>query len=140
MSGWFYEKRVYYHDTDAGNVVYYARYLEHLEEARTEFCRSRGIDVAALAAQGTIFPVVHLEIDYKAPARYGDTLRVYIRPEKVGNASVHLAQEIRRGETTILTAKVVWACVSRELKVRRIPDEMRAALCAAQESSAGGGA
>ncbi len=128
MSDFIYTKRVYYHDTDAGNVVYYARYLEHLEEGRTEFCRHNGIDVAGYAAQGVIFPVVHLEIDYKSPGRYGDTLRIRTVPEKIGNASVHFAQEIRRDDTVILTAKTVWACVSRELKVRRIPDEMRAAL------------
>lgn len=130
MEEFYHEKRIYYHDTDAGNVVYYARYLEHLEEGRSEYCRHKGIDVAALAAAGTIFPVVHLEIDYKAPARYGDVVRVYTRPERIGNASVHFIQEIRRGETTLLVAKTVWACVSRELKVTRIPDEVRARLSA----------
>ncbi len=128
MAEFYYEKKIYYHDTDAGNVVYYARYLEHLEEARTEYLRHCGIDVAALASQGTIFPVVHLEVDYKAPARYGETVRVYTRPERLGNASIHFVQEIKRGDTMLLTAKTVWACVSKDLKIRRIPEEMRAAL------------
>ena len=128
MSDFSFEKRIYYHDTDAGGVVYYARYLEHLEEARTEFMRSRGIDVAALAAGGIIFPVVHLEIDYKSPARYGDVVRIHVRPEKIGNASLAFAQEIRRGETTILIARTVWACVTRDLKVQRLPEDFRTKL------------
>lgn len=122
------EKKIYYHDTDAGGVVYYARYLEHLEEGRTEFCRSRGIDTATLASGGIIFPVVHLEIDYKSPARYGDIVRIYTSCQEVGNASVHFAQEIRRSDKTILKSKTVWACVDKMLKVIRIPEEVRSRL------------
>ncbi len=92
------EKKIYYHDTDAGGVVYYASYLKHLEEGRTEYCRGKGIDLAEYAASGTIFPVVHLEVDYKSPARYGDTIRVLTRPEKVGNAYLCFSQEIKVGE------------------------------------------
>lgn len=128
MNELYLEKKIYYHDTDAGGVVYYARYLEHLEEARTEYCRSKGIDVAGLASGGIIFPVVHLEIDYKSPARYGDVINIYTRPEKVGNASVHFIQEIKKGEAVILKAKTVWACVTAGLKVQRIPEDMRSKL------------
>jgi len=131
---YYIENRVYYHDTDAGGVVYYASYLKHLEEGRTEFMRSRGIDVAEYAKGGTLFPVVHLEIDYKTPARYGDTIRVYTKPEKIGNASLEFSQEIRSGEDTILKARTVWACVNVApggsaaktlLKPIRVPQEIR---------------
>lgn len=128
MAEFYIEKRVYYHDTDAGGVMYYARYLEHLEEARTEFCRSRGIDTASLAAGGIIFPVVHLEIDYKSPARYGDILRIYTSCEEIGKASVRFAQEVKKDSATILKAKTVWACVDAGLKVKRIPDDIRSRL------------
>jgi len=128
MSDFFLEKKIYYHDTDAGGVVYYASYLEHLEEGRTEYLRSKGIDVAEYARNGIIFPVVHLEIDYKTPARYGDSIKVFTRPEKLGNASLSFSQEIKRGETTILQAKTVWACVKQNgsgIKPTRIPEEIR---------------
>ena len=121
----FLEKKIYYHDTDAGGVVYYGSYLKHLEEARTEYLRSLGIDVAEYARNGIIFPVVHLEIDYKRPALYGDTIRIFTRPEKAGNASLRFSQEIKRGEETLLTAAIVWACVNRSMKPVRIPDEIR---------------
>jgi acyl-CoA thioester hydrolase len=127
------EKKVYYHDTDAGGVVYYASYLRHLEEGRCEYMRSRGVDVASYAASGIIFPVVRLEVDYKTPARYGDTIMVFTRPGSIGNASISFDQEIRRGEGLILKAKTVWACVKvsvREtantpLRPVRIPREIR---------------
>ena len=128
MGEFFLEKKVYYHDTDAGGVVYYARYLEHLEEARAEYCRSRGIDLVKLASEGTIFPVVRLEVDYKSPARYGDHLRIYTKPDKVGNASIYFTQEIKKGEKTILSAKTVWACVTASLKVQRVPESVRSGL------------
>jgi len=128
MSEFFIERQVYYHDTDAGGVVYYARYLEHLEEARAGFLRSVGVDVVEYAKKGAIFPIVHLEIDYKSPARYGDTVKIYSRVEKLGNASIRFAHEIKRGDTTLLMAKVVSACVDANLKPRRIPEEIRSAL------------
>lgn len=123
------DKKIYYHDTDAGGVVYYASYLKHLEEGRTEYCRSVGIDVAEYAKNGLIFPVVHLEIDYKSPARYGDEISVFTGPEKIGSASLTFSQEIRKGETVILKASTVWACVKfPALKPTRIPEEMRSKI------------
>jgi acyl-CoA thioester hydrolase len=122
------EKRIYYHDTDAGGVVYYASYLKHLEEGRTEYCRSRGVDIAEYARNGTIFPVVHLEIDYKSPAKYGDTISVFTRPEKIGNASLSFVQEIKKGEKLILQAKTVWACININMRPTRIPEEFRSKI------------
>lgn len=128
MSEFFIERQIYYHDTDAGGVVYYGRYLEHLEEGRAGFLRSKGIDVVEYAKNGVIFPIVHLEIDYKSPARYGDTVRIYSQVEKVGNASIRFAHEIRRGDTVLFAAKVISACVDANLKPRRIPEEIRSAV------------
>ena len=125
MSDFYLEKRIYYHDTDSGGVVYYASYLKHLEEARTEYLRSIGIDVEEFARKGVLFPVAHLEIDYKCPARYGDVIRISTKTESLGNASVHVAQEIKKGDITLLKARIVWACVDNNMKPRRIPDEIR---------------
>ncbi|MDD5422748.1 MAG: YbgC/FadM family acyl-CoA thioesterase [Candidatus Omnitrophica bacterium] len=119
------EKKIYYHDTDAGGVVYYASYLKHLEEARTEYFRAIGIDIAGYARQGVIFPVVHLEVDYKSPARYADTVKIFTKVEKMGNCSIDIMQEIKKGDVVLVKARTVWACVSAQMKPRRIPDDMR---------------
>lgn len=122
------DKRVYYHDTDSGGVVYYANYLKHLEEGRTEFLRSIGIDTSEYAGKGVLFPVVHVEIDYKGPARYGDMIGIYTSVEKVGNASARFRQEIRKGDTLLLTSGVVWACVDENMKAKPVPEEIRKRL------------
>jgi len=126
------ESKIYYHDTDSGGVVYYASYLEHLEEGRTEFCRSKGIDLVKYNNDGILFPIVHLEMDYKQPARYGDVIRIFTRVEKIGNASIEFAQEIRKDDAALVMAKTVWACVNKDLKPRRVPEEMRQRLEAKQ--------
>ncbi len=119
------ENRVFYHDTDSGGVVYYARYLEHLEESRSEFFRSKGVDLAEWAKKGAHLPVVHLEVDYKAPARYGDTIRIFTRLEQMRNSSVIFSQEIKRGEAVLVKAKTVWACVGDDFKIRPLPEELK---------------
>ena len=83
------EKKIYYHDTDCGGVVYYANYLKHLEEARTEYCLHKEIDLKEWFRKGIAFVVVHLEVDYKATAGYGDVIKVTARVEKIGNSSIH---------------------------------------------------
>ncbi len=65
------EIRIYYEDTDCGGVVYYANYLKYFERARTDYLEQRGLSVAQLMKEGTVFMVVHAEINYKSPARYG---------------------------------------------------------------------
>ena len=71
--------KIYYHHTDCGGVVYYAKYLEFLEEARTEFFNEKGISIKKLTQQGILFVVARQEIDYKAPAFYGDVLSIDTR-------------------------------------------------------------
>lgn len=128
------EKRIYYHDTDSGGVVYYANYLEHLEEGRTEFLRSIGVDTGEYAKNGILFPIVHISIDYKSPARYSDLVQVHTFIEKVGNASVHFGQEIGKGDVLLITAKTVWACVDAGMKPKPVPEEIRQKLAAWQAS------
>ena len=128
MADHFIEKKIYYHDTDAGGVVYYANYLKHLEEDRSEFCLSKGISMVESAKEGVIFPVVHLEIDYKSPARYGDIVRVYTRIEKLGFSSIHFFQEIKNKDVLLVKAKTVWACVNEALKPIAIPDKIKQRL------------
>lgn len=122
------EKKIYYHDTDAGGVVYYANYLKHLEEGRFEFCLSRGVNMVESAKDGVIFPVVHLEIDYKSPARYGDIVKVFTLIEKLGFSSIYFIQEIKREDVALVKAKTIWACVNKGLKPQPIPEKIKQAL------------
>jgi acyl-CoA thioester hydrolase len=122
--------RIYYEDTDAAGVVYHAGYLRFFERARTEYFRERGLLVAALAESGFIFPVVRMEIDFRAPALHDDLLTIVTRPERVGGSSVTLRQQaVRRSDDKLLVeALVTLACISPALKARRIPHEVRQVL------------
>jgi len=134
MEGFSIERRIYYHDTDAGGVVYYAGYLAHLEEGRTEMCRERGVDTFLLKEQGIVFPVVHVEVEYKSPARYADIVRITTSVEKVGRGSIHFFQEITRGGQLLVRARTVWACVDADFKGRPVPAEVARQLSGADNA------
>ena len=121
--------RIFYHHTDAGGVVYYANYLKFLEEARTEYFEQHGISITDLIKKGVLFVVARQEVDYKAPAFYGDTLEVISRITDCGAAKVEFSNEIRnqKGELVSL-AKTVLVCVQGNLKPRPLPEEIRAIL------------
>jgi len=127
MSDFIIQKKIYYHDTDCGGVVYYGRYLEHLEEGKDDFFREKGIDLAAYAKKGFAFAVVHLDIDYKSPARYGDTVKISTRVEKIGNTSIHFYQEISK-ESVLVKAKTIWACIGPDFKVQAVPQKIKETL------------
>ena len=92
--------RVYYEDTDAAGVVYYANYLKFAERARTEMLRDLGVDPSALAAvEGVAFAVSRCEVDYLAPARLDDELTVQTRIVKIFAATIEAEQIISRGAT-----------------------------------------
>lgn len=126
--------RIYYEDTDAGGVVYHTNYIKYFERARTEFFRSHGFYVAELAKNGFVFPVVRLEIDFKAPALHDDLLSVTTYPVRVGGSSVTLKQNIvRQHDGRLLVEGVVTlACINPALKAQRIPLEIRRMLEAEQ--------
>jgi acyl-CoA thioester hydrolase len=91
--------RVYWEDTDAGGIVYYANYLRFLERARTEWLRSLGYSQRALAQEpGIVFAVVSLNIDYRKPAKLDDELVVTCAPALEGAATIIFAQRIYRHE------------------------------------------
>lgn len=130
--------RIYYEDTDAGGVVYHANYIKYMERARTEYFRSHGLFVAELAANGFLFPVVRLEMDFKAPALHDDLVSVTTSPTRIGGSSVTLRQKIsRHNDGKLLTEGVVTlACMGPTLKARRIPQEIREMLEAELENAA----
>ena len=129
--------RIYYEDTDAGGVVYHANYIKYFERARTEYFRSHGFLVAELAGNGFVFPVVRLEIDFKAPALHDDLLSVTTNPTRVGGSSIMLRQKIARlnDGKLLVEGLITLACISPALKARRIPLEIRRMLEAELDKS-----
>lgn len=125
MKYFYIEKKVYYHDTDCGGVVYYANYLKYFEEGRSEYCLGKGINLKDLADTGTYFVVAHVEIDYKAPARYQDILRIYTKVEKVGSASIVFWQGITKDDVTLVEATTTWVCVDSDFKPKPIPQQIK---------------
>jgi len=121
--------RVYYEDTDAGGVVYYANYLKYFERARTEWLRALGHNQQALVEQrGLLFAVRSVQIEYIAPARLDDLLSVELRIERVRRASLDFAQSIRRNDedTELCTAQVKVACLEAErFRPAVIPDDIK---------------
>jgi acyl-CoA thioester hydrolase len=87
--------RIYYEDTDCGGVVYYANYLKYFERARTDYLERRGLSVAGLMREGTTFVVVHVEVEYRSPARYGDTLLIDTIVSDLNAASLTFAHVVK---------------------------------------------
>lgn len=130
MTGFEWPIRVYWEDTDAGGVVYYATYLKFLERARTEWLRALGIEQPELAeADGVVFVVRRVEVDYLRPAVFNDSLSVVCRLAETGHASLEMEQSVVREDDILLKARVKIACVSREgFRPARIPPHVLARL------------
>ena len=124
------EFRIYYADTDAGGVVYHARYLDYFERGRTEFLRECGLSVRELHEQDCIFPVVRVEIDYRAPARLDDLLRVETELLELGRTSFTFGQRVVRVSDgrTLVEGRIVLVCVGQGMKAKRLPAQLIATL------------
>jgi len=116
--------RVYYEDTDAGGIVYYANYLKFFERARTEWLRALGIHQQALLDQeGAAFVVRSATVEYIAAARLDDEINLHLTVEKLGRASVQFQQAAWRGDTLLSTASVKVGCVdAASMRPRALPD------------------
>ena len=111
---YFWNVRVYYEDTDAAGVVYYANYLKYLERARTEWLAAAGVTLSALEIEHNAVFVVHrLEIDYHRPARLGDSLTISLAPVERTRVRLVVAQDILRSDELISSARVSLACLDR---------------------------
>ena len=131
MSTFVWPARVYYEDTDAGGVVYYANYLKFLERARTEWLRALGFDQRDLMRDaGILFAVRHVEIDYLLPARFDDELRIEAAVEQMSKVSLTFAQRIvREPDTVLCTASVKVVCLDQQkFRPTAIPDFIREKL------------
>ena len=128
MHAFFIEKTIYYHDTDCGGVVYYANYLKYMEEARTEYFRTRGIELPKLAENNIWFVVARVEIEYKSPARYQDRLRIFVTMEEARLSTIKFSHEIRKGEKTVAKSTTTLVCVGGDFRPAPLPDEIKKAL------------
>jgi acyl-CoA thioester hydrolase len=115
--------RVYWEDTDAGGVVFYANYLKFFERARTEWLRALGLGQQALRdATGTIFIVSDTQVRYKRPARLDDQLRVTVALREAGRASQQVHQQAWRGDELLAESDIRIGCVdAASFRPRRIP-------------------
>ncbi len=105
--------RVYYEDTDAGGVVYYANYLRYMERARSEWLRSLGFEQDELSRrEDVLFAVRAARVEYLRPARFNDLLEVTVVLAKRGAASLTFRQEVRRAGTLLCSGEIRIACLS----------------------------
>ena len=124
------DARVYYEDTDAAGVVYYASYLRYMERARTEWMCGLGFEIASLEHDHHVAFAVHrVDIEYARPARLGDRLRAGVRLLERGRSRLVVEQPILRDAETVTRARVTLACLTpRTWKPARIPAELVARL------------
>lgn len=122
--------RVYYEDTDAAGVVYYANYLRFMERARTEWLRDLGFEQDELSQQeGVVFAVRSASLEFIKAARFNDMLQVDVTVTATGKASVTLKQMITRGDELICSGEVRLACVDADqFTPKPIPAAMAAKI------------
>lgn len=122
--------RVYYEDTDLGQVVYYANYLKFIERGRSEWLRAAGVDQRQLLEESNLaFVVRRVEADYLRPARFDDRLEVVTTLDHAGGPRVVVAQSVERDGTVLFTARVTVVCVDlRTMRPHRLPPQVVAAL------------
>lgn len=113
---------VYYEDTDAAGIVYYANYLKFMERARSDMLRAAGIDQRAeMERTGCVYAVAEVTIRYLRPARLGDDLTVVSTLDAVRAASIVIQQRVRRGAQELAHATVTAAFLSSDLRPQRQP-------------------
>jgi acyl-CoA thioester hydrolase len=114
--------RVYYEDTDAAGIVYYANYLKFVERARTELLRERGIDHRRLQADhGLAFAVRDCAIDYIRPARLDDALEVHTRVLEISGATIRIEQTVRRAREALVRITMRIVCLREDGRPARLP-------------------
>jgi len=115
---------VYFEDTDAYGIVYYANYLKFMERARSDMIRTAGVDQSAeLRTSGSAYAVVEVDIRYRRPARLGDDLLVVSTVDRVLASSVNIHQRVMRGPEHLTDARVIAAFLDAEGRPRRQPSD-----------------
>lgn len=128
--------RVYYEDTDAASLVYYANYLKFAERARTEMLRHFGVEQERLRAEaGLVFVVRRCAADYLLPARLDDDLVIATRLAGLGGAALGLDQEVRRDADLLVRLSFQIACLGPTGRPHRLPPALRAALASLNDAT-----
>ncbi|MGB0749183.1 MAG: tol-pal system-associated acyl-CoA thioesterase [Magnetospiraceae bacterium] len=118
--------RVYYEDTDAAGIVFYANYLRYAERARSEFLRLIGFENSTVKAEhGVVFAVRRCEVDYLRPARLDDRLDMVTRIIKIGGASTVMSQDVFLDGQALVKIVIVLVCMTDEAGATRIPAPLR---------------
>ena len=116
--------RVRYAETDRMGYVYYSHYLVWFEVGRTEYLRARGLPYGRLEDRGCFLPVHRLQVEYHTPARYEDDLVVTSRVVKAGKSRVAFENKVMRGEETLAEAIVELACLGKDERPMRLPEDL----------------
>ena len=119
--------RIYYEDTDAGGIVYYANYLKFIERARTELLRHLGVESSDLMnTHGVAFAVKRCLVDYHMPAKLDDELVVATKIVRVGGASLDLQQIVQRGADRLVSVDIKLGCLNLDNgKPKAMPSDVR---------------
>ncbi len=132
------EVKVYYHDTDSYNIVWHGNYLKWYEEARCDLCDKLGFPLDELAAkENIIFPIVNINLKYKAPALLYDDLVIETEIKEFSKIKIIFEQIIKKKETGVICNIAEITAVATDLKgnlKRNVPDDLRAAFEAAINS------
>lgn len=130
MNHFIWPIRVYYEDTDAGGVVFYANYLKFFERARTEMLRAMGYEQDELIAnEGIIFVVRSVQVDYLTPARFNEQLQVTAKVSLAKKASLTFEQVITRGDDVLCKGSVRIACLDAQaMRPKAIPETLFRAI------------
>ena len=122
------QKTIFYHDTDCGNVVYYANYLKYFEEARTLYMEQKGFSVPALMQAGKFFVVARQEVEYKYPVRYADVITVDTKVAEISDIKIVFENTITNQNSRLCTkGKTTLVCVDKN----GVPTSMGAQVKAA---------
>ena len=121
--------RVYWEDTDAAGIVFYANYLKFFERARTEWLRGFGFGQEELRRDGVAFVVSETSLRYRRPARLDDLIEVSVAVVHLGQASLHIAQEARRAGELLADGTIRIGCVELgTFRPCRIPNDIRLSI------------
>jgi len=123
------QMRIYWEDTDAAGIVFYANYLKFFERARTEWLRGLGFGQEALRRDGVAFVVSETSLRYRRPARLDDLIEVSVAVVHLGQASLHIAQEARRAGELLADGTIRIGCVELgTFRPCRIPNDIRLSI------------
>jgi acyl-CoA thioester hydrolase len=127
------EYKVYYEDTDAGQIMYHGRYINWCERARMDFTHDLGIDFTAMHNEGVLIVVRHLEADYFKPAKLEQLLRVESGIKELKNSSFIMNQSIFCQDSVLFSMTVTLVCIDLAGRPVRIPESIRSKFADYQE-------